>query len=177
MGIGILSIRRSDLAWLIDLTTLIAVILGLSFAGMELRQLRAEQESQTVLQLVQVIRSDEYIRAVALLQELPEGLNAEQLRDRLTEEDQRLVLQLQLTYEAMGLMVYRGDVSLDWVDELFRYMVLMSWTKLEPLTIEERESTGYLGINEWHQWLAERMLDRTNAQPVPAYEAFSDWSP
>jgi hypothetical protein len=172
-----MSFSRSDLAWVIDLATLIAVIAGLSFAAIELRQLRAAQESQTMLELFQTVKSLEYIRATNLIQALPDGLTADELRARLSEEELGVIIQLRLTYEALGLMVYRGDVSLEWVDELFRFFVLQSWDKLKPLTYETRERTGYLGWNEWHQWLAERLRERNQAQPVPAYEAFADWTP
>ena len=172
-----MSFKRSDLAWLIDLVTLIAVVVGLSFAAIELRQLRAAQESQTVLQLFQTIRSPGYIRATNLIQTIPEGLTADELRERLSDDEQETIMQLRLTYEALGLMVYRGDVSLEWVDELFRLFILQSWDKFQPLTYENRERTGYLGWNEWHQWLAERLRERSNTQPLPAYEAFADWTP
>jgi len=152
--------NRSNLAWLIDLATLVAVVVGLTFAGVELRNVRAAQEAQTVLELFQTIRSPEYVLASNIIQELPEGLTAQELQETLSREDAQLITQLQLTYEALGLMVYRGDVSLEWVDELFRFIILQSWDKLKPITYQRRESTGYLGFNEWHQWLAERLRER-----------------
>ncbi len=168
---------RSDLSWIFELTTLVVVILGLTFAAMELRQLRSEQESQTMLQLFDTLRSDEYIRSMGLLAQLPEGLTAEQLSEKLSPDDLSMILQLQLTYEALGVMVYRRDISMDWVDELFRFGVVTSWEKLQPLTYRSRETDNYSGINEWHQWLAERLMERSDGEPVPAYEAFMDWEP
>ena len=169
--------NKTDLTWLIDLGTLVAVIIGLSFAGIELRQLRAEQENQTVLQLFETIKSDQYIEASSLIQALPNGLSATELQAHLTEEDSLLIDQLQLTFEGLGIMVYRGDVSIDWVDELFRLNILTSWDKLENLTLQQREESGYLGWNEWHQWLAERLRERSENQPIPAYDAYQDWKP
>ena len=169
--------NRSNLGWLIDLATLMTVVVGLTFAGVELRHVRTAQESQTVLELFQTIRSPEYVLASSVIQELPEGLTAQELQETLSREEVRLITQLQLTYEALGLMVYRGDVSLEWVDELFRHFILESWDKLKPITYQRRENTGYRGFNEWHQWLAERLRDKSELQPVPAYEAFADWTP
>jgi hypothetical protein len=144
---------------------------------LELRQLHAEQESQTVLQLFETIRSNEYIRASILLDGIPDGLSAAELEDRFSQEDLNSILQLRLTWEALGVMVYRRDVSIEWVNELFRFNILRSWDKLESLTYANRERTGYGGINEWHEWLVDRLREMGEVQQTPAYEAYSDWNP
>ncbi len=112
------------MAWLIDLVTLITVLVGLTFAGLELRQVRLAQESQVVLQFFETMNSSEYVEASGLIQSLPGGLSASQIRDRLSEDQMQQITQLRLAYEALGLMVYRGDISIEWVDELFRFLVL-----------------------------------------------------
>ena len=139
--------------------------------------MREAQESQVVLQFYETVRSEEYIQATQLIQALPDGLSAQEIQEHFNEDELRRVLQLRLAYEALGLMVYRGDVSIEWVDELFRFGVLLSWEKLETLTMDYRERFGYRGVNEWHQWLVERLRERENSQPLPAYEAHSDWEP
>ena len=171
------SYSKRNFSWLLDLSTLIAVVVGLSFAAMELRQLSAAQESQNLLELYQITRSEEFLVGTDLVFSLPEGLSAAELRERLTDNDMRLIEHLHLTFEALGVMVYRRDVSLDWVDELFQFSILQTWDKMEPLTVDIRETIGYRGWNEWHQWLAERLKEKNQVQPVPAYEAFADWSP
>ena len=169
--------NKSDLSWQIELVTLITIVVGLTFGALELRQLRAEQESQTVLQLFETIRSADYIRASTLLDRVPDGLSAEELEDFLSSEELDLILQLRLTWEALGVMVYRRDVSIEWVNELFRFNILRSWDKLSPLTYANRERTGYGGINEWHEWLVDRLRDMDEGQSAPAYEAYADWTP
>ena len=77
---------KSDLPWLVELLTLTAVIIGLTFGAIELRQLRATQEAQTILQLFETIKSDEYVAATNLVRSLPYGLSASELRERLGEE-------------------------------------------------------------------------------------------
>ena len=166
-----------EMGWLIDLVTLITVLIGLTFAGLELRQVRLAQESQVVLQFFETMNSPEYVEASDLIQSLPYNLSASEIRSRLTPEQIQRILQLRLAYEALGLMVYRGDISIEWVDELFRFNILQSWDKFEALTLETRKQTGYSGIMEWNQWLVDRLKERNLDQPAPAYEAFSDWEP
>lgn len=169
-------VNKDNLSWQIELVTLITIVIGLTFAAMELRQLRSEQESQTVLQLFETIKSNEYIRVNTLLDGIPDGLTADELRSRLSQDELDQILQLKLTWEAIGVMVYRRDVSIEWINELFRFNILRSWDKLSSLTYAERQETGYSGINEWHEWLVDRLRELDEA-PVPAYEAYSDWTP
>jgi hypothetical protein len=170
-------IKKADLPWLIELTTLVAVAIGLTFGAIELRQLRAAQEAQTILQLFETMKSEEYVAATAIIQSLPYDLTAAELRERISEEELRMITQLTLTYEALGVLVYRRDVSLAWVNEMFRQMILQTWDKFGPLAIDNRESTGYAGYYEWVQWLAERLREVEEDQLIPAYEAFKDWTP
>ena len=169
--------KKDNLSWQIELVTLITIVVGLTFAAMELRQLRAEQESQTILQLFETITSDEYIRASSLLDRIPDGLTSGELESRLSQEDLDSILQLKLTWEALGVMVFRRDVSIQWINELFRYNILRSWDKLSSLTYAEREDTGYGGINEWHEWLVDRLRSLEEGEQIPAYEAYKDWTP
>jgi hypothetical protein len=164
-------------AWLFDFITMMAVILGLIYGAMELRALRASQEREAVLELHRTIQTPEYVRALNFLKTVPEGLTAEELRQILEEEDMILVTHLRTTWEDIGIMVYRKDVSIAWVDEFYRFPILSSWEKLGPLVFAERTEFGYSGVNEWFQWIAERLQERYGGQePIPAYEAYRNWT-
>ena len=52
-------------------------------------------------------------------------------------------------------------------------MILQTWDKLGPLAIDNRKTSGYLGYNEWIQWLAEQLRNVNKDQPIPAYEAYN----
>ena len=164
-------------SWLFDFVTMVAVLVGLTFGAIELRQLRTAQEAQAVLELFRTVQTPEYVRGSQLILALPEGLTPDELRQVEQSEDGQLMQQVQLTFESLGVMVYRRDVPIEWVDEMFRLMILTTWRKFEPLTLHERESTGYDGIMEWHQWLTERIEQRSDGEdPLPAYEAYQDWT-
>ena len=161
-----------------DFVTMITVVIGLTFGAFELRELRAAQQSQAVLQLFQTIQTPEYVEGVGLVLSLPPDLTAEELREELIDDDGLLMQQVRLTFEGLGVMVYREDVSIEWVDEFFRLAATTSWDKFEVLTIEERERSDYPAMMEWHQWLVERLRERADERgPTPAYEAYRDWAP
>ena len=157
---------------------MLAVLAGLTFGAVELRQLRDAQEAQAVLELFQTIQTDTYIRGSTLIIALPDTASAEELRALDGTEEGDLMLQVRLTFEGLGVMVYRRDVDIEWVDEMFRFMILLSWDKFEKLTLEERELRDYPAQMEWHQWLAERLRERGGGDaPTPAYEAYRNWTP
>ena len=92
-------------------------------------------------------------------------------------ENEIELTQLLFTFEGLGLMVFRGDVSIDVVDEMFRLNVTSGWRKLGPWIVSERERIGYSNNWEWFQWLAERLEERSGGEvPDPAYELYRDWN-
>ena len=172
-----MSDRPRRWAWVFDFVTMLAVVVGLSFGAMELRQLGDAQEGQAVLELYRTIQTSDYIRGSSLIIALPETPSPEELRALDGTEEGDLMLQVRLTFEGLGFLVYRRDVDIEWIDELFRFMILTSWDKFEALTIEERELRDYPAQMEWHQWLTERLRERAGgASPTPAYEAYRDWT-
>lgn len=168
--------RSGRWAWVFDAITMVTVLVGLTFGAFELRELRSAQESQALLQLYQTVQTPEYVEGAQLIWDLPDDLTADELFALEATPEGLLMQRVTITFEALGLMVYRGDVSLEWVDELFRQMAIMSWEKFEAYTLQSREDAGYDGIMEWHQWLVERLRERADGEdPAPAYEAYRDW--
>ena len=168
--------RTKSRAWLFDFFTMVAVIIGLIYGGLELRSLRAAQERESVLELYRTIQTPEFVRGLRLLRSIPANLSPEELAAQLDEEDMLVLTHLMMTSESTGIMVYRGDASLEWVDEFYRWAIVTSWQMLGPTILRDREEVGYSGMFEWFQWLAERLLERTDGRdPVPAYEAYREW--
>jgi hypothetical protein len=81
-----------------------------------------------------------------------------------------------LTWESLGVLVFRREVTLDLVDDFFSGPILLSWQKLRVAAQEERRALDRETGLEWFQWLAERMMEREKlSPPVPAYIAHRDW--
>lgn len=168
--------RARRWSWIFDFVTMVAVLVGLTFGALELRQFREAQESQALVELFRAIQTPEYSRGVRLVRAVPDGLSAEELRGILDGPDGADILHLRLTFEGLGVMVYRRDVSIEWVDEMFHRVILLTWDKFEPLTLAERAE--YPSGWEWNQWLAERLRERSGDwDAVPAYEAYRGWKP
>ncbi len=81
------ALSRKNLGWILEFLTLMAVIIGLTFAALELRHLREAQEAQTVLALFEPLRSKDHIDATNMILALPDGLSASELQERLSAEE------------------------------------------------------------------------------------------
>jgi hypothetical protein len=74
--------------------------------------------------------------------------------------------------------VYRGEVDLQLIDDFFSGPIRISWHRLEGHVRGERAETGRETINEWFQWLNDRLAERESTErPVPAHIAHRDWRP
>ena len=171
-----MAVKVKQWSWAFDLVTMMAVLVGLTFGAIELRQLRTAQESQVLLELFNTTLTPEYNHGSVLIRQLPDDLTPDEIRQYMDGENGEFIRHMFFTYEGIGVMVYRRDVSIDWVDELFHVMVLLSWEKFEPYILEERQITEARQLWEWYQWLAERIEERSGGEePIPAYEIYSDW--
>src|SRR5918999_1491791 len=143
-------------ASLVDLITTGGLVLGLLYGGIELRQIRQTREAEAVLELMRTVQTPAYTNGINVLLTIPDSLTPEQMLPIRYGENRDAILHLLLIWESLGILVYRGDVPLEWVDEFYRFGILTSWRKFGPLIRLERERSGYAGRGEWFQWLAER---------------------
>jgi len=158
-----------------ELVSTVAVVTGLIFAAVQLRQFRIRQEREAAQQLVRSFQTTDFAWAMVRVFEMPGGLSKVQIEEHLGD-DLRIVYALITTWESIGVLVYRNQLSLDVVDDFFSGPILVSWDKLRPLMEGQRDLLNRETIGEWFQWLAERMRDRESLHPpVPAHLAFKDW--
>ncbi len=89
---------------------------------------------------------------------------------KLPEDHKNLIWLLFGSIESVGILVSRGDLSLDLVDEFFSVPITIGWRKLEPYVEDLREEFDSPQAWEWYQWLNERLRERHEQAPrVPAH--------
>ncbi len=81
-----------------------------------------------------------------------------------------------LTFESIGLMVFRKIVPLDMVDELLGGVCVECWGRLGNYILDSRMENGRDSLSEWFQWLAERLQEiQAHNGVVAAYELHRRW--
>ena len=158
----------------LQLIETVAVVIGVAFGLVQLRQLRHQREVQAGLELLAPLQTPESAEALLIVHDLPDNLTGDELRQRLGTHYKSSMATLAL-FESLGPIIARGHVPIEMYAEFYRGPTVLCWRKFRRYIEDERQS-GWPTLFEWLQWLAERMEERTapNAD-VPAFRRFSAW--
>jgi len=162
--------------WLSMISTSAIVAAGI-FAGVQLRLYNKQRARESALQLVHSFRTPEFLSAVNIVFELPEGLSKHEVEDRLGDKLIHVLVMFG-TFESLGILVFRREVEIQLVEDFFSGIIILSGKKLGRYLVEVREAGNRHTYYEWFQWLYEQFEKRELETPaVPAYAAFRDWKP
>jgi len=165
-----------DISTIANLINAIAVTAGVIFAAAQIRQYSQRRQRDAMLELVRSFQSPAFTAALRRVLSLPDGADSAKIREVLGPDGEDAVYLVSLTWESLGVLVYRREVTLDLVDDFFSGPLVISWRKLEVYSEEWRRTLNRETGNEWFHWLAERMLEREKTSPpIPAYIAHRDW--
>jgi len=165
-----------DIATLANLINAIALTAGVIFAAAQIGYYRQRRRREAMLELVRSFQSPAFTSALRRVLSLPDGADAQKIREVLGPDGEDAVYLVSLTWESLGVLVFRREVTLDLVDDFFSGPILLSWQKLKVYSEEWRHTLNRETGNEWFHWLAERMMEREKlSPPVPAYIAHRTW--
>lgn len=152
-------------------------VVGAVFTVGQIRLARLAREREVALEILRLIQTPDFVKALRLVYDLEPGLPRPEVEARLGD-DINHVYAMMISWESLGVLVYRRQLDLQLVDDFVSGSLLLSWRKLERYVLEERAARGRETLLEWFQWLAERMIERESRVPVvPAYRAHADWRP
>ncbi len=165
-----------ELATFLSLVSTLAIVCSVVFAGLQIRNVQNQRSREAQLLLTRSFQTPEFMKALALVQDsLPEGLSKSEIDERIGSQNELLLLWFG-TMESMGMLVYYRVVSLDLIEQFFSAPIIISWRKLERYVKEWRKELQRDTIEEWYQWLAERMQERESKVPrIPAHIAHRGW--
>ncbi len=162
---------------LAEIIGVIIVVVGFSFAVIQLLHFRQQRRDMASIELARSFENPEFARALRLVLSLPDGISAEKLRAKdLRYEDAAMLVSL--TLESVGIMVHRRIVSLDMVWELMGGVSQTAWGKLSGWAGDIRREQGQEKFDEWTQWLALQMERyEGDSGGEPAYRRYQSWRP
>jgi hypothetical protein len=166
-----------DISTVVDVLSVIAVVSGLFFAGVELRQFRISRERESALELFNTIQSPEFMRGVRAIIQLPDNQSLEQV-EKLAGELMDDFYFIIASVEGLGVLVHKEELSLGLVEDFFSGIIVTTWLKLRRFVEDARKAYDRETWGEWTQWLAERIMERERTRSaVPAYIEHKDWKP
>jgi hypothetical protein len=169
--------RRVTITVILQAIATATFVAGALFTMGQLRLARRAREREVAIEILRLIQTPDFVKALRLVYNLDPGLSRAEVEARLGE-DMNHVYAMMISWESLGVLVYRRQLDLALVDDFVSGSLLLSWRRLERYVMEERAERGRETLLEWFQWLAERMIERESKVPVvPAYRAHAGWRP
>jgi hypothetical protein len=165
----------SDIANVVEIVGILAILYGLFFGAAQLRQHRAQRRDLAILECTRLFETEEFTEAYRLIQELPAGISRQQLEEREARYSSA-AMRIVMKFEAIGMLVHRGVIPLEAANDLVGGAVIAVWDKLERFVQETRESSSNPFFMEWFQWLVDRLKHYQAMHRKPAFLAHADWS-
>jgi hypothetical protein len=164
-----------NLSLILNSITTIAVVCGLIFAALQVREAQHVRRRTSMLLLVRSFQTPDFIRGLRVILSLPPGLSKQQLFDRLKPREMELVLFVLATWESMGILVFRGELSLLLISDFFGGVLPISWDRLSGMIADMREGGKTELIAEWFQWLVECLELLDQSQPRQPAHRVHGW--
>src|ERR1051325_7776685 len=107
-----------------------AVVVGVVFGLIQLRQLRFQREIQAGIELLHPLQAPQMAEAVMAVHSQPDGLTGEQVHQKLGDRFGSILGVLGL-FESLGPIIARGYISLDMYADSYRGVTVICWKKMQ----------------------------------------------
>ena len=167
----------STLANLAEVFGAFVVVGGLAFGVIQMQHYRQQRRETAAIELLRSFQNPEFSRSLRAVLALPKEVRKGDL-GKCSDDAQDAIMVVVLTFESIGVMVFRNIVPLEMVNELLGGVCVESWTRLNQYMQDSRAESNRKTIGEWCQWLAERLDEhhKRYGRP-PAYEQYRGWRP
>ena len=160
---------------IISAITCSAIILSVVFMWVQIQGMKKQRIRESELLLARSFQTPEFMKAMGLVMHLPEGLSKKEVEEKAGDKIDLVLLWLG-TWESLGILVFKREVSIDLLDDFFSGPVIISWRKLKGYVADDRKELQRDTMHEWFQWLAERMIERESKTPAhPANVSHKNW--
>jgi hypothetical protein len=164
-----------DINTLLNFLTTLAIIAGGIFAAVQILQFKKQRARDAALQMLNSTQTIEFMEAIHIIYNLPEGLSKKEIEDQL-EDKMTYILMMFVKFESLGLLVYRREIKLQLVKDFIGGPVLLFWMTLKNYFIETRQTGNKENYGEWAQWLAEQLQKKEFENPKkPAHITYKNW--
>jgi hypothetical protein len=164
-----------DLRTLLSIISTTAIVAGGIFAAVQLRLINKQRARESALQLVHSARTPEFLNAVNIVFDLPDGLSKKDIEERLGDKMTNILVMFG-TFESLGILIFRKEIDIKLVDDFFSGIIVLAGRKFKNYLVEVRNASHRQTYYEWFQWLYDQFEKRELKTPaVPSYITFRDW--
>ena len=142
-----------DLITAAEVVTAFAVVIGVVFGLVQLRQANRNRRDLAAVDIVRTVQTQEVRLAVRRIFSLPEDADPDTIRN--DPEVLAAALAVDSACEMWGCMVFEGVVDHKLLDRMVGGWVRGTWARLRAWVESERVETQSGNVGEWWQWLYE----------------------
>ncbi len=165
----------ADLANLVEIIGIVAIVFGILFGLMQLRQHRKQSHDMAILELARSFEAPEFTEAYMLVTTLDAGVLDKELQSK-GPEFVAAAMRVGWKFETVGMLIHHRVVPMDAMADLVGGFSLKLWSILSAWAEEMRQAKDQPEFFEWYQWLVERLEERGELTSEPAYLANRNWS-
>lgn len=166
-----------DLNSLVNLTQILGIfvlIYGMLLGLKQFRLFRNQRRDLAIMECARSFEDQDFTESYRLLTGIEPGKTKTEI-NALGEEYETAALRAGMKFETIGLLVYKGVVPIDAMEDLVGGAALTLWNILEKWVIETRLIRSHDSFLEWYQWLVDRLNERGEATRSPAFVAYKNW--
>lgn len=153
------------------------MVIGVVFGLANLYNFQLARKREAAIMMLNSFQTTDFVKGLLSILALPDDVSKNEI-ESLTEEKFLAIYVVIGTWERLGILVQRGEISIELVDDAFSGPIIQSWQKLGKYIHGFRTDLQRDTAFEWFQWLAERMMEReTRGSAIPAYVAHKNWKP
>jgi len=160
---------------IVQILGILVLIYGMWLGLKQFRLLRSQRRDLAIMECARSFEDKEFTEAYRLLTTLESGLTKKQM-DSLGEEYEIAALRTGMKFETIGLLVYKGVVPIDAMEDLVGGAALTIWNLLEEWVNDTRTIRSHPTFMEWFQWLVDRLNDRDRSKRLPAFKKYKNWN-
>jgi hypothetical protein len=122
-----------DVSTIANLINALAVTAGVIFAAVQIRDYRRQQHRDSMSALVRSFQTPSFAHSLRRVSSLPDNVARDQIPALLGPDGEDHVYALLTSWEALGILLYRKEVTIELVDDFFSGPIVVSWRKLSPV--------------------------------------------
>jgi hypothetical protein len=143
----------------------VSVIVALFLGIRQLRHIVNNRQAQLFMQLYDRYSSEEFLNDFTTIIGLQWTDFDDYWEKYGLENNKDIALKIHSTgsyFEGVGVLVKRGLISVEMVDDLMSGSIIRYWEKMCPMIIEQREMFNWPEALEWTEYLYDQIMKKKN---------------
>jgi len=154
-----------------NLALALSFVVGLVFGITQVRSAARDRRERLTLETIRNFQSREFAELIFFITNYKAFPPTWEQYQQIPAKEQIALIEFAQGMEHLGLLVADKFIDMDLIDKTLGSFVTTSWEKCKPMMLDARVKIQDPFLNEYFQWLAERIDKRMKEHPrEPVYK-------